>query len=78
MKLDKSFSFMFLSVFLALTVHKTHIFFREDNQSNLSIKLCSTTLQTRAKRKHKFVHCHGQFNIDCDNIFLAFEGFKVS
>ena len=22
--------------------------------------------------------CHGQFNIDCDNIVLAFEGFKVS
>ena len=32
-----------------------------------------------AKRKQKIVYyCHGQFNIDCDNIVLAFEGFKVS
>ena len=28
MKLDKSFSFMFLSVFLALTMHKTHQLFK--------------------------------------------------
>ena len=29
MKLDKSFCFMFLSLFLALTVHKTHLFFEK-------------------------------------------------
>ena len=79
MKLDKYLCFMFLSVFLALTLHKTHrSFFREDHQSNPSIKLCATNLQTRAKRKQKIVQGHGQFNIDCDNIVLAFEGFKVS
>ena len=33
---------------------------------------------TRAKRKQKIVQGHGQFNIDCDNIVLAFEGSKVS
>ena len=70
MKLGKSFCFMFLSVFLALTVHK-HTFLREDNQSILSIKLCATNLRTRAKQKQKIVHCHCQFNIDCDNIVLA-------
>ena len=53
--------------------YRTHLF---DDQSNLSIKLCPTHLRTRAKRKQKIVHCHGQFNIDCDNIVLAFEGFK--
>ena len=77
MKLGKSFCFMFLSVFLALTVYK-HTFLREDIQSILSIKLCATNLRTRAKQKQKIVHCHGQFNIDCDNIALAFESFKVS
>ena len=30
------------------------------------------------KVKKTIVHCHSQFNIDCDNIFLVFEGFKVS
>ena len=51
-------------------------FFREDSQSNPSIKLCATNLQTRAKGKQKIVQGHGQFNIDC-NIVLAFEGSKV-
>ena len=78
MKLDKFLYFMFLSVFLALTLHKTHLFFREDNQSNPSIKLCATNLRTRAKRKQKVVQGHGQFNIDCNNIVLAFESSKVS
>ena len=55
-----------------------HTFFREDNQSNPSIKLCATNLQTRAKREQKIVQGHGQFNIDCDNIVLAFESSKVS
>ena len=73
----RTLSFVFLSVFLALTLHKTHLF-REDNQSNPSIKLCGTNLQTRAKQKQKIVQGHGQFNINCDNIVLAFEGFKVS
>ena len=77
MKLDKFLCFMFLSVFLALTLHKTHLF-REDNQSNPSIKLCATNLQIRAKRKQKIVQGQGQFNIDCDNIVLAFEVSKVS
>ena len=77
MKLDKFLCFMFLPVFLALILHKT-TFFREDNQSNPSIKLCSTNLQTRAKRKQKIVQGHSQFNIDCDNIVLAFEGSQVS
>ena len=45
MKLDKSFCFMFLSVF--------GLGAGEDNQSNLSIKLCATNLRTRAKRKNK-------------------------
>ena len=53
-------------------------FFQEDNQSNPSIKLCATNLQIRAKRKQKIVQGHGQFNIDCDNIVLAFEGSKIS
>ena len=48
MKLDKSSCFMFLSVLLALAVHKTHAFLK-DNQSNLSIKLHATNLSTRAK-----------------------------
>ena len=74
MKLDKFLCFMFLSVFLTLTLHKTHLF-REDNQSNPSIKLCATNLRTRAKRKQKIVQGHGQFNIDCNNIVLAFESF---
>ena len=77
MKLDKFLCFMFLSVFLAFTLQK-HTFFREDNQSNPSIKLCATKLQTRAKRKQKIVQGHGRFNIDCNNIVLAFEGSKVS
>ena len=73
------YGFMFLSIFFALTVHKTHLFFRrEDNQSNLSIKLCATNLRTLAKQKQKIVHCHGQFNIDYNNTALAFEGCKVS
>ena len=65
MKLGKYFCFMFLSVFLALTVHK-HTFLREDNQSILSMKLCANNFQTRAnsKQKQKIVHCHDQFNID--------------
>ena len=47
-------------------------FFRGDNQSNLSIKLCATNLRARAKRKQKIEQGHGQFNIDCNNIVLAF------
>ena len=46
--------------------------------TNQILKLCATNLQTRAKRKQKIVQGHGQFNIDCDNIVLAFEGSKVS
>ena len=53
-------------------------FFRKDHQSNPSIKLCATNLKTRAKQKQNIVLGHGQFNIDCDNIVLAFEGFKAS
>ena len=53
-------------------------FFWKDNQSNPSIKLCATNLRTRAKRKQKIVQGHGQFNIDCNNIALAFESSKVS
>ena len=68
MKLDKFLCFMFLT-----WPCTKHTFFREDNQSNLSIKLCATNLQTRAKRKQEIVQ--GQFNIDCDNIVLAFEWF---
>ena len=58
--------------------HKTYIF-RQDNQSNLPIKLCAPNLRIRANPCEP-VHCHGhdQFNIDCDNIVPAFEGFKVS
>ena len=80
MKLVKCFFFfMLLSVFLALTVHNAkHTFFREDNQSNLSIKLCATNFRTRAKRKQKIVHCYGQFNIDCDNRCSRFKGSEVS
>ena len=77
MKLDKFLCFMFLSVFLALSLHKTHLF-RKDNQSNTSIKLCATNLRTRVKQKQKIVQGHGQFNIDCDNIVLSFESSKVS
>ena len=75
--LDKFLCFMFLSVFLALTLQNTP-FFREDNQSNPSIKLWENNLRARAKRKQKIVQGHGQFNIDCNNIVLAFEGYKVS
>ena len=64
MKMDNFLCFMFLSVFLALTLHKPRLFFREDNQSNPSIKLCATNLRTRAKRKQKIVQVHGLFNID--------------
>ena len=53
-------------------------FFREDNQSNPSIKLCATNLRTSAKRKQMIVQGHGQFNIDCNNIVLALESSKVS
>ena len=63
---------------LGLDPPQKHTFFREDNQSNPSTKLCATNLRTQAKQKRKIVHCHGKFNIDCDNIVLAFEGFKVS
>ena len=66
-----------LSVFFALTVHKIS-FFRDYNQLNLSIKLCATYLRARAKQKQKTVHCHDQFNINCDNSTLAFVGFKGS
>ena len=76
MKLDKFLSLMFLSVFLALTLHKTHLF-RYDNQSNPSIKLWANNLGTHARPKQKIVQGHRQFNIDCD-IVLAFDGFKVS
>ena len=55
-----------------------HTFFRYDNQSNPSIKLWATNLGTRARPKQKIVQGHGQFNIDCDNIVIAFEGFNVS
>ena len=79
MKLDKFLCFMFLSVFLAFTLHKTHLkFIRHDNQSNPSIKLWANNLGTHARPKQKIVQGHGQFNIDCDNIVLALEGFKVS
>ena len=77
MKLDKFLCFMFLSVFLAFTLHKTHLFW-EGNQSNALIKLCATNLRAHAKRKQKIVQGHGQFNIDCNNIVLAFESSKVS
>ena len=53
-------------------------FFWEDNQSNPLIKLCATNLRARAKRKQKIVQGHGQFNIHCNNIVLAFESYKVS
>ena len=55
-----------------------HTFFREDNHSNPSIKLYATNLRTRSKRKQKIMQGHGQFNIDCNNIVLAFESSKVS
>ena len=77
MKLEKFLCFMFLSVFLALTLHKSHLF-REDNQSNPSIKLCATNLRSRAKQKQKIVQGHPQFNIDCDNFGFTFESSKVS
>ena len=77
MKLDKFLCFMFLSVFLALTMRKTHLF-REDNQPNPSIKVGATNVQTHAKWKQKIVQGHGQFNINCHNTDLAFGGFKVS
>ena len=73
MKLDRSFCFMFLALTEALNPP-----FSRDNESNISTKFCATNLRTRAKRKQKIVHCYGQFSIDCDNIFLAFEGFKFS
>ena len=72
MKMDNFLCFMFLPVFLVLTLHKTRLFFRGDNQSNLSIKLCATNLRARAKRKQKIEQGYGQFNIDCNNIVLAF------
>ena len=65
-----------------------HTFFPEHN---LSIKLCATNLQTHAKRKQKIVQGHGLSSMPplsirkslrtwlyCDNIVLAFDGFKVS
>ena len=55
MKLDESLCFMFLSVFLALALHKTHLFREDNNQIHVFIKLCATNLQTRAKRKQKIV-----------------------
>ena len=76
-KLDKSFCFIFLFVFLALTVQKNTSF--SENQTNQIFRLNSaqTNLRTCAKRKQKTVHCHGQLNMDCSNIVLACEGFKV-
>ena len=74
MKLDKFH--VFVRIFGLDPAQNT--FFREDNQSNPSIKLWATNLRTRAKRKQKIVQGHGQFNIDCNNIVLAFESSKVS
>ena len=51
-------------------------FFLEDNQSNPSIKLCPTNLKIRAKGKQNIVQGHGLFNIDYDNLVLAFEGLQ--
>ena len=76
MKLGKSFCFIFLSVFFGLDGAQNTPF--SEKITNLSIKLCASNLRTRAKQKPKILHCQGQFNIDCDNIVLAFEGFKVS
>ena len=54
------------------------VFVRIFGQSNPLIKLCATNLRARAKRKQKIVQGHGQFNIHCNNIVLAFESYKVS
>ena len=48
--------------------------FEEVTNQMFGLKFCAT----HAKRKQKIVQGHGQFNIDCHNIVLAFEGFKVS
>ena len=58
----------FIYIFCLDLAQKTP-FFREDNQPNLSIKLCANNQQTLAKRKQKIVQDHGQFSIDCKNIF---------
>ena len=54
------------------------IFFEKITTQMFGFKLCVTNLQTRLKRKQKIVQGHGQFNIDCHNIVIPFEGFKVS
>ena len=54
------------------------IFFEKITNQMFGFKLCVTNLQTRSKRKEKIVQGHGQFNIDCHNIVIAFKGFKVS
>ena len=68
---------MFLSVFLALTLQKTN-FFREDNQSNIFRLNYAQLICETVRSEKKIVQGHGQFNNECDNIVLPFEGFKVS
>ena len=71
MKLDKSFFFhVFVCIFGLGGAQNTPFFEKLTNQS---LRLNYAHLILRFP-----VHCYGQFNIDCDNIVLAFESFKVS
>ena len=65
------FFHVFVRIF-GLDPAQKHAFFREDNQSNPSVKSCATNLQTRAKRNPMIVQDHDQFIIDYDNIVLDF------
>ena len=77
MKLDKSFCFMFLSVFLAFTVHKARFFFAKNTNQIFRLNYVQLICEAaRSRGKQKIVHCHGQFNIDCDNIVLSFGDFE--
>ena len=54
--------FDFFARIFGLDPAQKHTFFRYDNQSNPSFKLCATNLGTPARPKQKTVQGHGQFN----------------
>ena len=74
MKLDNFLFLMFLSVFLAQNIP----FFDTITNQILRLNYARLIWEPMRDQNKKIAQGHGQFNIDCDNIFLAFEGFKVS
>ena len=71
MKLGKSFCFIFLSVFFGLDGAQNTPFFEKITNEIFQLNYAQVICEPVRSKNQRLC-------IDCDNIVLAFEGFKVS